>query len=149
MLVNFGAALLRFRYRDMKLILMALEDFCKGPGWLLKLDGASYNKRIQNIGYQLYDVTERLKHYEIGRNAFYMSRHPRKLKWSRKRILFDKESGRGLELKFSFGQIFVCIAMYLKSLYLIFFKYDDSRKAYLRNFKRLQDINYWKGVLFP
>jgi hypothetical protein len=149
MLVNFGAALLRFRYRDMKLILMALEDFCKGPGWLLKLDGASYHKRIQNIGYQLYDVTERLKHYEIGRNAFYMSRHPRKLKWSRKRILFDKESGRGLELKFSFGQIFVCIAMYLKSLYLIFFKYDDSRKAYLRDFKRLQDISYWKGVLFP
>jgi GT2 family glycosyltransferase len=147
MLVNFGAALLRFRYKDMKLILMALEDFCKGPQWLLELDAVGYHKIIQNTGYQLYDVTDRLKNYEIGKNAFYMSRHPRKLKWSRKRILFDKESGKGLELKFSFMQIFVCIAMYLKSLYIIFFKYDISRKAYKDNYNKLQSIEYWNKVL--
>jgi hypothetical protein len=147
MLVNFGAALLRFRYRDMKLILMALEDFCKGPEWLMKLDAVSYHKLIQDTGYQLYDVTDRLKDYEVGRNAFYMSRHPRKLKWSRRRILFDKESGKGLELEFSFAQTFVCIAMYIKALYLIFFKYGNSRKEYFDKFKELQSIDYWKAVL--
>jgi GT2 family glycosyltransferase len=146
-LVNFGAALLRFRYKDMKLILMAIEDFCKGPEWLLELDGASYHKLIQGMGYQLYDVTDRLKNYEIGRNAFYMGTHPKKLKWSRKRILFDRESGKGLELGFSFIQIFVCIAMYIKSLYLIFFKYGGSRKAYFDNFSKLQNIDYWEKAL--
>jgi hypothetical protein len=76
-----------------------------------------------------------------------MSRHPRKLKWSRKRILFDKESGKGIEVKFSFSQIFVFIAMYLKSLYLIFFKYEGSRKEYQREFKRLTNEEYWDKVL--
>jgi hypothetical protein len=147
MLVNFGAALLRFRYRDMRLVLMALEDFCKGPKWLLELDAPTYHKHIQSMGYQFYDMTGRLKSYEIGKNAFYMGTHPRKLKWSRKRILFDKDSGKGVELDFSIWQFFVCAAMYLKSLYLIFFKYDKSRKAYLRDFIRLQDVEYWNSVL--
>jgi GT2 family glycosyltransferase len=147
MLVNFGAALLRFRYRDFKLIMMALEDFCKGPDWLLGLDAVSYHKVILDTGYQLYDVKDRLKGYKIGKNAFYMSLHPRKLKWSYKRLLFDKESGKGLELKFEFSQLFVCMGMYVKSLYLILFKYGKSRRDYRRNAKKLQSSQYWNKVL--
>jgi hypothetical protein len=61
--------------------------------------------------------------------------------------LFDKESGKGIEVKFSFSQIFVFIAMYLKSLYLIFFKYEGSMKEYQREFKRLTNEEYWDKVL--
>lgn len=57
-------ALLRYRYKDMQLISLALKDFCRGPEWLYQLDGAAYHKELQKMGYTFYDVTEELKGQE-------------------------------------------------------------------------------------
>lgn len=54
-------ALSRCRYKDMALIRWAVEDFCKGPKWLLSVDAAAYHQRIQEQGYSFEDVSALLK----------------------------------------------------------------------------------------
>lgn len=49
-------AMSRFRYKDMGLIAQAVEDFCKGPKWLLKVDAAHYHQEIQRRGYSFQEV---------------------------------------------------------------------------------------------
>jgi len=49
-------AVFRYRYKDMALISQAVEDFCKGPKWLLKVDAAGYHQKIQQRGYSFEDV---------------------------------------------------------------------------------------------
>ena len=56
------AALLRYRYKDMYLIIQAVEDFCKGPEWLFQLNAADYHKKLQDLGYTMQDITEYIDH---------------------------------------------------------------------------------------
>lgn len=64
MAVRLLVALLRYRYRDMHLLCQALADFCEGPEWLLRTDAPSYHQRIVEAGYQMTDVSEKLKQCE-------------------------------------------------------------------------------------
>lgn len=57
-------AYLRYRYKDVRLLYKAVEDFYKGPGWLMQLDAAAYHIQIQQEGYQFEDVSE-----AVGREA--------------------------------------------------------------------------------
>ncbi len=61
MAVRLMMPLLRYRYRDMHLIYQALADFCRGPEWLRQVDAPSYHQRIVERGYQLTDVSEKLR----------------------------------------------------------------------------------------
>lgn len=191
MLTNLLMALLRFRYKDMRLVYRALEDFCKGPEWLLHLDAVSYHKRIQQEGYQLFDMKEKLKSCKHGEQAdnaelisihsiienakkdgilhkrmiqilslngwllpakketyaYFMGVHPVDLYRMGKIILYDDVSVQGIEVERSFKQIFVFIWLYIKSLFLIMFRYGRSRKAYQKHYKELHNIGYWEEVL--
>lgn len=62
MAVRLLMSLLRYRYKDMELVYQALADFCKGPGWLMQVDAAAYHQKIIQMGYQMTDMTEKLKH---------------------------------------------------------------------------------------
>ena len=53
-------ALLRFQYKDMYLIYRAIEDFCKGPEWLENNDAVKLHKELQEKGYCLMDVSDKL-----------------------------------------------------------------------------------------
>ncbi len=53
-------AMSRFRYKDMYLIAQAVEDFCKGPKWLLKVDAAGYHQEIQRRGYSFQEIGDLL-----------------------------------------------------------------------------------------
>lgn len=53
-------ALLRYRYKDMYLIIQAVEDFCGGPEWLFQLNAADYHRKLQEMGYTMQDITEYL-----------------------------------------------------------------------------------------
>lgn len=67
MLTTLMVALLRYRYRDMHLVYRGLEDFCKGPGWLLGLDAVSYHREIQESGYRLQDMRDRINGCRQGK----------------------------------------------------------------------------------
>jgi len=50
--------LLRYRYKDMDLVLLAVEDFMKGPAFFEETDPASYHQKVRGMGYQLRPVEE-------------------------------------------------------------------------------------------
>ena len=64
---RFLASVLRYRYRDVELILLAVEDFLKGPKWLYDLDAESYHKKLAVYGYKPEPVEGRPVH-ESGKN---------------------------------------------------------------------------------
>lgn len=51
-------AYLRYRYKDVRLLYKAVEDFHKGPDWLMQLDAAAYHMKILEEGYQFTDVSD-------------------------------------------------------------------------------------------
>jgi len=58
LLERFAANLLRYRYRDIELILQAAEDFLKGPKWLEELDSSEYHKQLMKFGYHMFPIPE-------------------------------------------------------------------------------------------
>ena len=46
------SCLLRYKYQDAELIYQGLIDFCKGPEWLLHMDGINLLKKLQAQAYQ-------------------------------------------------------------------------------------------------
>lgn len=77
-----------------------------------------------------------------------MGVHPVDLFRTGKVILYDDVSGQGIEVRKSFLQIPVFVWLYLKSLMLISFRYEKSKKAYRERFGELQGIQYWNRVLY-
>lgn len=51
-LERFLACILRYRYKDIDLIIQAADDFLKGPGWLENLESEKYHKELINMGYK-------------------------------------------------------------------------------------------------
>ena len=92
------SALLRFRYKDMYLIYRAIEDFCKGPGWLQTVDAVKLHKELQEEGYRLIDVSDKLNgrknmdEVHIIKNPF----TPKKKSWTVCKVL--KLLGHGITL---------------------------------------------------
>ena len=54
MKVNIG----RYRYSDCKLAFKAMEDFCKGPDFLLNTDGEALHKEVMMIGDRFQPLKE-------------------------------------------------------------------------------------------
>lgn len=50
-------AYLHYRYKDVRLLYKAINDFYKGPDWIMQLDAAEYHKKIQEEGYKLQDIS--------------------------------------------------------------------------------------------
>ncbi len=61
MAVRLLIPLLRYRYRDMKLVYQALVDFCRGPAWLMQVNVEAYHQKIVQMGYKMTDMSEKLK----------------------------------------------------------------------------------------
>lgn len=78
--------------------------------------------------------------------AYFMSVHPLDMYRAGTAVLYDDASMQGIEVKRSFGQIFVLILLYMRSLFLIAWKYDRSKSAYQEKWALLQDIQYWRKV---
>ena len=47
------ANVMRYRYKDAALSCLAVEDFCKGPGFLKETDPEAYHGKIAGLGYQI------------------------------------------------------------------------------------------------
>ena len=53
---RFCSAVLRYRYEDINLILLALKDYLKGPVWLRNLDAEEYHIQLCKMGYQMRPI---------------------------------------------------------------------------------------------
>ena len=78
--------------------------------------------------------------------TFCMGVHPIDLYRTGRVILYDDESMQGIEVRRSFRQVFVFLSLYLKSLKLIYTRYDDSKANYQAKWSSLHDIVYWRNV---
>ncbi len=58
-------ALLRHRYKDMKLIRRAVIDYLRGPVWLMNVDAEELNEQIRSMGYEFRDVSGDLNGKDI------------------------------------------------------------------------------------
>lgn len=76
--------------------------------------------------------------------AFSMGVHPIDLYRMGSVILYDEESMQGIELRRSFGQVFVFLSLYVRSLWLIFSKYDAGKQKYQAEWSSLHGIEYWR-----
>lgn len=81
------------------------------------------------------------------KRSFYMSVHPFDMYRIGQAVLYDDASGKGIEVKRSFRQIFIFIALYVKALYLLLMKYNKSKKLYRERFQELCSEDYWNKVL--
>ena len=52
------ANIMRYRYKDVFLSCLAVEDFCKGPGFMKAIDPEAYHKTIMEKGYLFRPVEE-------------------------------------------------------------------------------------------
>lgn len=57
---HMAGQLLKYRYRDMDLIVWAVADFCKGAAFLKNQDPEVLNHRIIKAGYQMKDMSKEL-----------------------------------------------------------------------------------------
>ncbi len=78
--------------------------------------------------------------------AYFMSVHPVDLYRAGDVILYDDASMQGIEVRRSFRHIFQMILLYMRSLILIYTKYDKSKADYRKEWASLQDIEYWRRV---
>lgn len=52
MLVN----LFRYRYKDIRLIARAVDDYLRGPGWLMQTDAEELHRELMSTGYQYTEI---------------------------------------------------------------------------------------------
>lgn len=65
---NTLASILRYRYEDVKLSAMAVEDFLKGSDWLYRADPEQVHQKVQQLGYQMRELSDEDKQLEITLN---------------------------------------------------------------------------------
>lgn len=82
---------IRYRYEDIKLLYQAVDDFCKGPDWLIQLDAVTYHAKIKEEGYQFEDVSEivgrEIPFYEQYDNPVIDYFGNKKRRWTVKKII--------------------------------------------------------------
>lgn len=76
---RFFASALRYRYKDVELLLLAVEDFLKGSEWLAELDAEAYHKKLLEYGYKPHSI----EHFQVGSEVGGSSRF-----WAVLRYLF-------------------------------------------------------------
>lgn len=52
MLVN----LFRYRYKDIRLVARAVDDYLRGPGWLMQTDAEELHRELMSTGYQYTEI---------------------------------------------------------------------------------------------
>lgn len=64
MLVN----LFRYRYRDMELVARAVEDFLRGPAWLMQTDAESLHREVIDAGYRYTESFDGLLEKQVKKS---------------------------------------------------------------------------------
>lgn len=55
---RFYSTVFRYRYEDFMIAVKGVEDFLKGPEWLVELDSERHNGELRGMGYRLDTLTE-------------------------------------------------------------------------------------------
>lgn len=103
-------------------------------------------RRLCGLLWQIISLNGWLLPPEKGTKAFSMGVHPIDLYRTGSVVLYDEESMQGIEVRRSFRQIAVFLALYCRSLGLICAKYDRSREDYRKKWASLHGMEYWGRI---
>lgn len=139
------AAFLRMRYAVMDLLVQAIEDFCKGPEWLLSIDSVAYHQLLMKRGDKLTDVSEYLSKGDI--KAFYMNVYPIKLLHIKKAILYDEIDQKGIIVKRDWKEVFHFLLCVMKVCRSLDKHYSAVQEKYRLRRTELQSEESWRKIL--
>lgn len=132
---NVAGTLFRYRYKDVPLIVRAVEDFCKGIDWLKKIDAVKLHSEITQMGYSMKKIDELVCIDELESN---LKENPKEIE----SIMNDARSTRKNILTFN-GCFFPS-----KSKKTVPIRMCESRNAFYRVKKVLfYDPDSRKGIL--
>lgn len=149
------ASIFRYRYEDVSLTVMAVEDFLKGPEWFLNSDSEQIHKQVSQLGYRMQDRDEN-QDYELL--SEYTGRLPHKFGMflgyllpakgkarvpmgapagvyaGKKEVwLEDPVSGKGFWVKKSWRKTVRCAGMLIKKSVRLLCNYSDAEKKWERS----------------
>jgi len=148
------ASIFRYRYEDVPLTVMAVEDFLKGPEWFLNSDPEQIHQKVSQLGYRMqepddsqeYEVltsyTKRLPH-KWGMLFGYLLLAKGKVRvpmgapagvYAGKKEVWLEEptSGRGFWVEKSWWKTIKCTGTLIKALTYLLHNYSGTEKKWER-----------------
>ena len=139
------AAFLRMRYAVMELLVQAIEDFCKGPEWLLSIDGMEYHQVLLERGEKLVDVSQYLNQGDS--KAFFMNVYPLELLGVNRAILYDETDQKGIIVRRDWKKCFYFFSCVRKVCKLLNKQYRNAEEQYRLRRTELQSEETWRKIL--
>ena len=84
--------LFRYRYKDIELVKLAVEDFLKGPGWLLSIEPDICNKRIREKAYSFCKIEELEKQMSQAEKASFEKQYQDYMENIQNNIIFREKT---------------------------------------------------------
>ena len=144
MIRRMAGLLLRYRYKDVKLACIAIQDFLRGPMWVYQLKPESLHQSLLGQAEKLVLVerheAKNIKRLKPGDAVSAYLRNRKVLTW-------DPETGRAVLLERKWKEILGCSCIMLKSLFRIQYEYDKIAGEYRKNIKKITTKEAWENYL--
>ena len=144
MIRRMAGLLLRYRYKDVKLACIAIQDFLRGPMWVYQLKPESLHQSLLGQAEKLVLVeryeTKNIKRLKPGDAVSAYLRNRKVLTW-------DPETGRAVLLERKWKEILGCSCIMLKSLFRIQCEHDKIAEEYRKNIKKITTKEAWENYL--
>lgn len=153
---RFYATVFRYRYRDFTLSVKAVEDFLKGPDWLMKLDAEEYHKSLGHYGYQarhlktvMFSESGQPKSKGLNFLAYLLpARKTARLRMGapvssyrrkKKVLLVDPNSEKAILVHKSWKETGECICKAVTGLWKLLIQYPKANKEWQSKAAKLMD----------
>lgn len=149
---RFYATVFRYRYKDFALSVKAVEDFLRGPEWLIGLDSENYHKSLAGYGYTMQDTNRKPPMEYPSKNRFlvigryflpaFSSRVIRMgapvsaYSGKKKVLLIEPKSQKGFEVKKSWRETGRCIGKLIAALGKLLFCYKKAAGKWIKTVRQ-------------
>lgn len=144
MIRRMAGLLLRYRYKDVKLACIAIQDFLRGPMWVYQLKPESQHQSLLEQAEKLASVeryeAKNIKRLKPGDAVSAYLRNRKVLTW-------DPETGRAVLLERKWKEILGSFCIMLKSLFRTQCEYDKIAREYRKNIKKITTKEAWENYL--
>ena len=144
MIRRMAGLLLRYRYKDVKLACIAIQDFLRGSMWVYQLKPESLHQSLLGQAEKLVLVeryeAKNIKRLKPGDAVSAYLRNRKVLTW-------DPETGRAVLLERKWKEILGCSCIMLKSLFRIQCEHDKIAGEYRKNIKKITTKEAWENYL--
>lgn len=167
--------LFRYRYKDMSLVNMAVDDFFCGPQSLKCTDPQKFHKELCDFGYRYTEEFDGdLKEFDskstdnsvidrkklLSLNGWLLpAKHskktvpiasgesPHRYYRVKKVWIYDPDTQKGFYSGKETGKLFVCFGMMIRQTVRLILFYGTAKKRYSKQFKDITGEAFWKEYL--